>query len=125
MDHLKAALSRTPAAPGALDADLHSIRVELLDLDKKLNGDRSKGEIGEEAGTTVSSRLGVAQTGVERSTYGPTPTLKRSVDIAAKEFRTIKTSFEAIRLNRLPALEMAMQAAGAPWVEGQPIPDPK
>jgi photosystem II stability/assembly factor-like uncharacterized protein len=125
MDHLSAALSRTPAAPGSLDADLHSIRADLLDVDIKLNGDRSKREIGEEVGPTISSRLGVAQTGVERSTYGPTPTLRRSLEIAAKEFRLIKASFEAIRMSRLPALEKAMQVAGAPWVEGQPIPDPK
>lgn len=124
VEKLGAALARTPAVPGELDAERHAIRTALLDLDEKLNGNRAKREIGERVDPTISSRLGVATTGVERSTYGPTPTHERSLEIAKKEFRTVKATLEAITGNRLPAFENMVQKAGAPWIEGQPIPDP-
>jgi hypothetical protein len=120
---MQKALSRTPAAPGHLDTDLHQLRQDLFALDEKLNGNRSKREAGEKNNPTIRSRLNMASFGTFSSTYGPTETLKNSLKIAGNEFRTVKAELDIIVNDRLPKIERAMIDAGAPWMEGQPIPD--
>ena len=123
IDHMQIALSRTPVAPGNLDRDLHQLKQALLELDGKLNGNRSKQQIGEKNNPTINYRLGVAMNGTMSSTYGPTPTHKRSLEIADTQFREFKTELKNILNEQLPRLEKALQDSGAPWVRGQPIPE--
>lgn len=120
---MQKALSRSLTAPGYLDTELYQLRHDLLALDEKLNGNRSKREAGEKNNPTIASRLNLAAFGTFGSTYGPTETLKRSLEIAGEEFRTVKGELDTIVNDRLPILEKAMIDAGAPWMEGQPIPD--
>ncbi|MCH7962624.1 MAG: glycosyl hydrolase [Bacteroidetes bacterium] len=120
---MQKALSRSLTAPGYLDTELYQLRHDLLALDEKLNGNRSKREAGEKNNPTIASRLNLAAFGTFGSTYGPTETLKRSLQIAGEEFRTVKGELDTIVNDRLPILEKAMIDAGAPWMEGQPIPD--
>jgi photosystem II stability/assembly factor-like uncharacterized protein len=122
IDGLYTVLDRTPAAPGKLDKQLHDIRQNLLEFDEQLNGNRSKAQPGEDRNPTIKNRLSIAVTGTENSTYGPTPLLKRSLEIAQTEFAELKTGFEEIVNHQIPSLEKALIQAGAPWVEGQPIP---
>jgi photosystem II stability/assembly factor-like uncharacterized protein len=123
VDKLQIALSRTAAAPGNLDGELHQLKQALLKLDEQLHGNRSRREVGDEKNPTIERRLGVAMMGTAYSTYGPTPTHKRSLEIAATQFRELKTTLEDILNRQLPELEKALQDAGAPWIEGQPIPE--
>jgi photosystem II stability/assembly factor-like uncharacterized protein len=120
---MQKALSRTPAAPGYLDTELYQLRQDLLALDEKLNGNRSKREVGEKNNPTIVSRLNLATFGTFGSTYGPTETLKRSLEIAEEEFRTVKVELDIIVIDRLPKIEKVMIDSGAPWMEGQPIPE--
>ena len=120
---MQKALSRTLAPPGYLDAELHRLRQDLLVLDEIMNGNRSKTKVGEKNNPTIVSRLNVAAFGSFGSTYGPTETLRRSLEIAGEEFRAVKVELDIIINDRLPILERAMIDAGAPWMEGQPIPD--
>jgi len=123
VDLLKKALSRTPTAPGNLDKELHDLREALLALAERLNGNRSKSQVGEKDNPTIGSRLNVAVQGTMNATYGPTPTHKRSLEIAKNQFREFKTALETILNEQMPRLEKALQNAGAPWVQGQPIPE--
>jgi photosystem II stability/assembly factor-like uncharacterized protein len=123
VEAMRVALSRTPTAPGDLDGQLYELRQTLLAFDEQLNGNRSKREVGEKTKPTVNSRLSFAMTGSRLSTYGPTPTLKRSLEIAQSQFAGLKLEFEHILNEQLPAMEKALQEAGAPWVEGQRIPE--
>jgi len=123
VDNLQTALSRTPAVPGNLDRELHQLKQGLLELDEQLNGNRSKKQVGEKNNPTINYRLSVARRGTMSSTYGPTPTHKRSLEIADIQFREFRTTLEKILNEQLPKLEEALQDAGAPWVKGQPIPE--
>ncbi|MCK5033636.1 MAG: glycosyl hydrolase, partial [Calditrichia bacterium] len=123
VDYLKTALIRTKSIPGNLDKDLHSLRQSLLELDEIMNGNRSKRKVGEKRNPTIISRLGFAMGGTANSTYGPTPTHKKSFDIANKQFKVLKITLDEILNNQMPKLEKQLIEAGAPWVEGQPIPD--
>ena len=48
---------------------------------------------------------------------------KRSLEIAATEFKELKKNLENIINIELPKIENALKAAGAPWIDGQPIPE--
>jgi len=119
---LQKLLVRTPAAPGSIDTELHDLRQTLLEFDEQLNGSRSKMQIGEDRKPTIAARRGVAVTGTSNSTYGPTPMHKRSMEIAQTEFQELRTKLEDILNTRLPKVEEEIIKAGAPWIEGQPIP---
>jgi hypothetical protein len=79
--------------------------------------------VGEKNNPTINTRLYAAMSGVNSSTYGPTPTHERSLEIANVQFRKFRASLEDIIKAQLPELEKALQDAGAPWVKGQPIPE--
>ena len=119
---LREALARTPATPGDLDQQLHSLRRELLDLDATLNGPRAHRMVGEKYPATIGARLGTVMTGTSYSTYGPTPMLRTSLDIARREYQALKVKLDAAIYQQLPQLEKALHDAGAPWLPGQPLP---
>ena len=122
VDAMRVALSRTRAEPGDLDKQLYELRQTLLALDEQINGNRSKRQVGEEGTPTVSNRLRFAMGGTRLSTYGPTPNLQRSLEIASSQFAEVQSILDGILKQQLPDMERALSEAGAPWVEGQPIP---
>ncbi len=117
VDDLQTALSRAPAAPGNLDKQLYNLRHTLLKLDGQLNGNRSKQQVGEKNKPTIDYRLRFAMSSMWSSTYGPTPTHKRSLEIAKTQFSKFKIVLEDILNVQLPKLEKALQDAGAPWIK--------
>ena len=123
VDIMQEALIRTPAAPGNLDSELHDLKQELFVLDEQLNGNRSKREIGEKYKPTIADRLNQVSYGNSNSTYGPTETQKRNLEIAGTQFLELKKSLDIIMNEKLPEIEKALIDAGAPWIEGQPIPE--
>ena len=125
LDKLKVmqkALARATANPGDLEAQLYQLRMNLLDLDQQLNGNRAKQEIGEKGKPTVQERLGVAYLGTTNATYGPTPMHKRSLEIAQIQFAEITKRLQNILTIEMVNMEKALQQAGAPWMEGQALP---
>jgi hypothetical protein len=105
VDAMRLALSRTTEAPGELDSQLHRLRESLLDLDEQLNGNRARREVGEKNNPTIRARLNFAASGTRRSTYGPTPNLKNSLDIAYSEFERLEAKLDRILNQQLPEME--------------------
>ncbi len=120
---MRQALARSQAEPGELDRDLHALHERLYDLDGRLNGHGAKLSIGEVFEQTVDDRISVAMIGTNFSTYGPTPTHRRSLDIARIELAEIKRDLEQVVNQDMPALDARLQQAGAPWTPGAEIPD--
>jgi hypothetical protein len=85
-------------------------------------GNQSKKQIGEKNDPTVYSRLWYASSAVRNNTYGPTPQHYENLDIAEKEFENVRDSLNNIIEQRIPEIEQSLMDAGAPWIEGQPIP---
>jgi photosystem II stability/assembly factor-like uncharacterized protein len=119
---LRAALERSHAAPDGLDTELHAIEQELYAIDESLNGNRSRSAVGEPNPPTVETRLAVAARGTRLSTYGPTPTHRRSLEIAEQELASLRERLNGVLETRLPAFEQELEKAGGPWTPGQPIP---
>jgi hypothetical protein len=94
-----------------------------MDFDMELNGSRAKRNVAERRDPTIGGRLWFALGGTRSSTYGPTPNIRNSFDIARSEFAELRTVLEDIVGQQLPEMERALVEAGAPWIEGQPIPE--
>ncbi len=121
---MQKALSMSNAAPGNLDMELYQLRQDLLLLDTRLNGNRSKQQVGEKSRPTIGDRLFAVNRGISLSTYGPTETHKMSLEIAKKEVSEIQKELNG-KLSEMKELEKALYDAGAPWVEGGELPELK
>lgn len=119
---LQKVLSRTESAPGELEGQLYSLNQRLLALDEQLNGNKSKNDIGEHQMLRISDRQDDAWSS-SSSTHGPTSMQKQSLEIARSEFQTLRDQLEPIVNTEIPRLEAALKAAGAPWLDGQPLPE--
>jgi hypothetical protein len=94
----------------------------LLDLQQRLGGNETR-ELHNEGGPVpIDRRLEVALLGTFRSTYGPTPTHVRAVEIAVAEFAGVKQRIARMNDEELPELRRQLDAAGVPWTPGRGVP---
>ena len=124
MDKVKAmqtALSRSDADNPGLNEQLYTVMQDLHNINEEMNGNRSKSTIGERNKPTIGSRMSVAFRGMN-TTYGPTKTHRASLKIAQDELANIQGKVEAVN-SQIEELEAPLQAAGAPWIEGQAAPN--
>jgi hypothetical protein len=118
VDAIKSALARS-GAPAELRDQAEDIRHQLLQLQLELVGDPNR-ELHNEGGPVpVDRRVMVAYLGTAFSTYGPTPTHQRSLEIAQSEFAPISAALQAINQQALPTLRAALDEAGVPWTPGR------
>ena len=118
---MKKALSRATTAPGDLDQRLNRLRTRLQSFEDRLYGNRAKYQVGEKARPNIESRLSSVELGLYGSTYGPTATHRQQLKIAKTQLRQIKTELIQVRAEAA-ALGDDLLQAGAPWVEGNPLP---
>jgi len=114
-------LAESRATGTDLDTRYHLLRKQIMGLDSQLNGNRSQLAPGEKARPTIGERLFAVSRGIERSTYGPTTTHRQSLDIANEELRMLQPGLEAGQ-QYLTTLIQDLHDAGAPWIEGEPLP---
>ena len=122
IDTMRAMLAATPVAPGDIDAKLHALRQELYDLDQALSGDKSRAQVMDTDIHRVGNWLSHARNGVDDSSYGPTPSHRKSLQYATEAFAPVRERLKAITEVELPALRQRLLDAGAPWGRGQSIP---
>jgi hypothetical protein len=119
---VRAALDRSSADDASLDEQARAMAVQLDGLRRTLDGDRRRAMMGDPGPVSIERRLDVAMTGNELSTYGPTPTHRRSVEIARKQFAGLREALDRMLSEELPALEVKLDAAGVPWTPGRALP---
>ncbi len=119
---MKSALVVSNTIDNGLYKKIHDVEMEISNIQKKLYGSKSKREVGQKSDPTVSNRMWYAMGGTNTS-YGPTSTQKESLIIAQEEFKILKAEVEKISKKEIPAIEKMVIESGAPWIEGQPIPD--
>ena len=121
IEAMKKALSRATEAPGDLDARLSDLRTTLQTIEDDLYGNRAKREIGEKTRPTVGDRLFSVELGIGQSTYGPTATHTKTMLIVNEQLQRVKTDLVKAQATA-EALGDDLLKAGAPWVEGNPLP---
>jgi hypothetical protein len=94
----------------------------LLKIREVLQGNERQGEMGEPTPPSITERLGVVMIGNQFSTYGPTPTHRRSFEIAVEELGEVRQELQQLIDVDLEALEEKLEAAGVPWSPGRGAP---
>ena len=119
---MKRAANKTTAPNDALLEQINNARLELLAIQKELQGDPVKGEIGERSNPTPNdgNRLGWS---AFSNTYGPTGNHKGALNRAKTQLQQVKAKLTNVMNNTLPSIERSLKNAGAPWVEGQGLID--
>ena len=115
---LKLAALKSSAEPGEIDKTIHEIRAQLQDINHQLNDDQSRAEVYLSNVKTVANLIGVAEMGTAFSSYGPTPTHKRSLERAKLQLTAEKAKLRKIIEESIPAVETKLRALGAPYVTG-------
>lgn len=119
----RVALEQSRVSPGGpLDTEVRGLEGRLAELEVTLEGGGARAEIGEPTVPSVAQRLRVARPGRGGSTYGPTATHRRSLELAEASFAGIREQLESIVGRELPELEKRLEAAGVPWTPGRGVP---
>ncbi len=118
IDAIKSALLRSRAGE-SLREQADAIRQDLLDLQLAIAGDPNRQLFNEGGPVPVTRRLEVAFYGTAFSTYGPTPTHRRALEIAGLAFDPIQAELSEINDQRLPALRNTLDRTGVPWTPGR------
>lgn len=117
---IKEALVRSTAAGTGLDDRARTIERKLADLDIRLSGDPEREAIFNAGGPiAIVNRLRAATR--SSATYGPTPNLRGSLEIAKQDFAVLRVELDTLVKADLPALEKDLDAAGVPWTPGRGV----
>jgi hypothetical protein len=118
---IKQTLVRSGAAHELRDR-ARALELEVMDLQLQLSGDERRDLAGATGPISVQQRTNVVQLGTSFSTYGPTPTHQRSLEIGEQGFAGIRTALDRIFNTDMPALRKDMDDAGVPWTPGRGVP---
>ena len=110
------------SAPAALRDEARRIELELKALQETMNGNDRRDNYSDVGPVSISGRISPALMGTFRSTYGPTPTHLRSVEIAESMFEGVKSSLDRLLGSDLPALRDRLNEHGVPWTPGRGVP---
>ena len=116
------ALQKAINPSGGLVERVYQTRERLLDIDREMNGNKTKGEIGERSKPTPGNGNFIGRVALG-NTYGPTANHKAAFERAKNQLDDIKGKIRELSDNVLPQLEIDLKSAGAPWIEGQGLID--
>ena len=112
------ALNKANAPSDELYKRLNTTKNTLLDIEKELQGDKVKGEVGERSNPNASEGSSLSWRAFG-NTYGPTEEHKAFLSRVQSQLKKVKAKLLPIVNSTLPALENDLKKAGAPWIEGQ------
>lgn len=118
-------LHQSRLSSGEIDPLARQVEQTILDLQLQLDGDSRRDAAGDPGPVSISRRLQVVLTGNRQSTYGPTPTHLRSLEIALEDLAELSQSLARIIRQTIPRLEEQLDAAGVPWTPGRGAPPVK
>ncbi len=119
--HIKEAITRSPIEQEALSTTTLSIVDKMNEIQLGLNGDPVANQLDIDKPMSVSSRLGNIRYGIFYSTSSPTQTHRESLDIAKKEFETLRVALQKLIKEDLEKLKEKLQDAGAPYTPNRVI----
>lgn len=109
-------------ANASLYQQAHSMSQQARRLRIRLAGNPAREVLGDTGPVSISQRVGVATTGSTTSAYGPTPTHRRSLEIAREEFADVGRALNTLLDAEFLALKDRLDAAGVPWTPGRGVP---
>ncbi|TDJ70381.1 MAG: glycosyl hydrolase [Planctomycetota bacterium] len=107
----------------ALLDEARRVELALLDAREALVGDPTAGERSGPTWPSIRGRAQSALFGTMGQTYGPTLTHRRQAELAFTGYGQVIDGVRAVVERDLVELLGALDAAGAPWTPGRPIPE--
>ncbi|RMH21867.1 MAG: glycosyl hydrolase [Acidobacteria bacterium] len=121
--HARRALHATAGAdPGLLD-ELRILEAKLADVRQAFTGDETVARRREPTLPGILARLDRLAATFWTSTADPTPTHRRNYEAAATVFAAALADLRQLVEDDLVRIETALEAAGAPWTPGRPLPE--
>ena len=111
----KKAAERSLSEPGKISKDLFDAHSDQLKIEEKMNGNSSRSEIGENNPPSIRTHYRNAYSGI-RTTYGPTGSHERSLNIAIQMVEQIKPMIMKMQNETLPSIKANLEANNAPDV---------
>ena len=121
--YMRRAVIDAPDADNTLLADIDGLEAELAQLRVRLQGDRPRARRQEPIPPSIMRRAADVGSGHWDSRQAPTTTQRRALEIAQSELDEFLGDLKRALEVRLPELEAALEAAGAPWTPGRALPD--
>jgi photosystem II stability/assembly factor-like uncharacterized protein len=115
---IKESLLSSTAEP-TLYAETQGIDRRARQLRDQLSQNSTRATMRELGPVPVSDRLMVAGRGARTNAYGPTPTHRRSLEIAESEFSKIHLQMQDLITVQFTALQQKLEQAGVPWTPGR------
>jgi hypothetical protein len=119
VEALRRALDQTPGAKPEWKTQVRDFEKRNRDVLRALRGDTALRARHENTPPSISERVEYAVDSSRLSLARPTATQREAYRIASEEFTEALASLRKIIKDELPALEKAMEAAGAPWTPGR------
>ena len=113
---LHKALVNSSLAPDVGLKQLEAIRKQIHRLKSDYYGNQAKLEIGEKNPPTVSDKLFTIYLSISRSTYGPTKTNQRQMQVITAMINNAASEVTSIE-NAIRQLEELLKASGAPYID--------
>ena len=121
LKHMRHALIETPRADPGLFGELAKIEATHAQLRTRLRGDRTRRNWNEPSVPSILGRAGRVADGHWGSRQNPTETQRRNLEIAARQYEKLAGELRALLEDTLPAYEMKLESAGAPWTPARKI----
>jgi photosystem II stability/assembly factor-like uncharacterized protein len=111
---MKTALTSTYINDKELTLAIYELNNQLAAMQKQIYGSPSKSEIGEKDTPGLNRKLSMVLRGSRNTSYGPTGTIKRMLDVVKREFAQMQQGFDKIQAATIPELLKRLKDAGAP-----------
>lgn len=115
-ERLHVAASRTNLGNDLLEGAM-SVESKAKSLSMRYRGNSAKNEIGERNSPNIGTRMFALWKGLSWSTYGPTETHQKSMQLAKDELTQLNETLSSIN-NEARTLAEQITAAGGPKIEG-------
>ena len=118
LQHMGAALTRTPKATPALFAQVNKLEKDLSELRMRLSGDPALQRMNEATAPSISSRVGEVIYGHWETRQTPTEAFRQNIEIAQRDFEGFLKDLKAY-FGEVENLEGSLEKAGAPYTPGR------
>jgi hypothetical protein len=96
---------------------------ETVEIEVQLSGDTLRRRLREPTTPSILSRVRRIVGGHWDNRGGPTATHRRELEVASEAYEEISPRLRQLIADELPAIEVALAEAGAPWTPGRrPLP---
>jgi len=122
---MREALMRSTVDDLGLEDRTRALERRLGEIRERIHGNGLRRRMADPGPVSIARRLSVAVNGTNRQTYGPTPTHRKSFEIARQQFADLRKELDRLIGTEVLMLEAELEAAGLPWTPGRAVPEPR